>query len=103
MKIQKILFIASILLLFQCSLMISNTEQKKIESIPVTLANNDLATTNDCFDQKMGKWFQAFTEYQNQGYDMKAADFLSVKEANLAYQDCSGITSNEVAEIPAAE
>jgi hypothetical protein len=101
MKTQKILFMAAILLLFQCSLMISNTEKKAIESMPATLADNE--TANDCFDQKMDKWFQAFNEYQNQGYDMTTADKLSVNEANIMYQNCHETGSKKLAELQTRE
>ena len=53
--------------------------------------NND----QQCFDNSMKLWFQSFFMLQEEGYDMRQADYIAYQEAELQYENCHNVISRK--------
>ena len=51
-----------------------------------------MKTDQHCFDSTMQQWFHSFFLLQDEGYDMKQADYIAYEEAKTTYEVCTEST-----------
>lgn len=82
-----------LILILACTGCVEQAKQKEssITELPAvtdSIAANNLAGEDECFNRKMEQWFISFNKFQAEGATMAEADSKALAEAEVEYNKC---------------
>jgi hypothetical protein len=89
MKTQKLLILFTLLCLVFASCDNSTTSKTETVSVKREVTMASLLTDDDCFDERMEKWFVEFNQLQNSGLDMNEANEKAIAVVSVELRDCN--------------
>jgi hypothetical protein len=97
MKKTNLLVSLTMLLCFVAFSCDSTVESKNETTAETNHTLASLLTDDECFDQKMEKWFVEFNQLQDKGLDMNEANTKAIASVNLQMKNCTGETTLQTA------
>lgn len=98
MKTKAMAYLATLVLAIGCATPendVRDVNTAVVKETPVQAEN--AADAQNCFDLKMEKWYEAFNQYQDKGFDMKMADQKAVADAEKFFEECQRETDKRMA------